>query len=352
MLKTAVSYVVLSIGTLGATSTGQAQVERTPFGQVIKNQLDMIALPPSWQPYIGPGSVIYVRWEPRGPVVRGAPTLGYVFQGKNLDNPPPNLPATAIHPLPTVTNVAVQQLQSAGVDLSVNLGKFNPSLMIGTGSRLKLDQTTFSAQGWGPDAQITRRVLLSPTIHDDLTNGVYDTIVSDGHRMFQGYGQGYVVTSVFTVEKMHVEVTKDTKVVAALQSLKNGDCTTSVPASQISKSGTGDGQGSTPASPTTLAPPAATTNAPAVSTTPSNSAKPGKADSTAAADAKTTFSGVVFSDAQVKICRYSDTAYDINVTPGVPIAFTAMEIRYQGMEPFGVAGGKIKDLRDAMRFPD
>lgn len=55
-----------------------AQVENTPFGQVAKTQLNMIAFTPSWQPYIGPGSVIYVRWQPR----MGQPKLGFVFDGK------------------------------------------------------------------------------------------------------------------------------------------------------------------------------------------------------------------------------------------------------------------------------
>lgn len=350
-MKSRAICILVAMCALSMVGKTEAQIESTPFGKVVKTQLNMIALPPSWQPYIGPGSVIFVRWEPKGPMIRGVPTLGFRFIGKNLDNPPDNLPATTIHPLPTVTSMAVQHLKSTGVDLSVALGKFNPSVLIGSGSRLNLDQTTFSAAGWGTDLQITRRALASPTLHDDLTNGVYDTIVDGDHRMFQGFGQGYIVTSVFTVEKMHVDITSQTQVEASLQALKPGECKNSVPASQIPKPKDNSGADPTTPPPTTKTPnpPVAPNTQPAAGPGVTGSAK---GSGGAAPDAKTTFSGIVFSDAQVKVCRFSNTAYDINVSPGVPIAFTAVEIQYRGMEPFGVAGGKIQDLRDAMKFPD
>jgi hypothetical protein len=58
----------------------------------------------------------------------------YRFTGKHLDNPPKDL---LVAPLDSAaTAFAEQQVTGTGIDLSVVLGKFSPSLRIGKGTKI------------------------------------------------------------------------------------------------------------------------------------------------------------------------------------------------------------------------
>ncbi len=335
-----------------------AQIENTTVGQFFKS-IDMVAMPPSWQPYIGPGSIIYVDWAPHEAL--GVTLPGYSYRGKFLDNPPTNLPANLPKPSnDSVTSGAVQKLQSTNIDLSVVLGKIAPSLRIGHGTRINYPQTTFKVVGWGRDAHATNAALASPTIKANLTDGTYDTSVNENARMFRGYGQGYLVTSVFTVENLRIDVTDQTQVDASVQALRAGDCTKEIPASQLpdpSKPPAGS-KGTTPGSADSTTPSTTggrasgtvqpTTN-PATATPATTKAKD---DADAAPGAKTVLPSIAFSDAKVSVCRYNNNQFDLKVSPGVPIAFTAIEIHYDPLLPKAYVQGKTQELRDAMKFPD
>lgn len=225
-MRTQLCLTVTSLAILSLPSVSQAQLENTDVGRYFKAQ-GMIALPTSWQPYIGPGSAIYVDWQP---VVPGKGWLGYRFRGKSLDNAPTDLPVSPENQ--TATALAKQHLSGTSLDISLSLGKFSPELRIGRGSRIDYPQTTFSVKGWGPDAHKVNAALRAATLSGNFTDGTYDAVVN-GQRLFKGYGQGYLVTSVFTVEDLVVTVTNTTQLEASLKDLATGQCTAEIPASQF-----------------------------------------------------------------------------------------------------------------------
>ena len=169
----------------------RSQQEDTALGKFIATN-GMILVPVSWQPYLGPGSVVYVGWEKR--------KFGrYKYLNKSLDAPNSDLSATL--PDASATSVAVQEIKRSGIDISVALAKLSPEFMFGSGYQINNPQTKFGFKGYDQIGAF-RALTGSPKTIEDLN--FYSAPDANGHKMFKGYGQGYLVRQVFTVEELHI----------------------------------------------------------------------------------------------------------------------------------------------------
>ncbi len=113
----------------------QAQIEDTPLGRFMQSQ-GMVAIPTAWQPYVSPGSFIFVGWDNHIIPQRRMELIGHrtlQLTGKVVNFPEQDVPLATTG---AATAPGEQQLKQGGLDISAVLGKFSPEVQVGKGSRI------------------------------------------------------------------------------------------------------------------------------------------------------------------------------------------------------------------------
>jgi hypothetical protein len=344
-----------------------AQQENSELGKMLaKNGMTLITT--SWQPFIGPGSFIYIDWNKR-PM-----GLGYSYVGKTVNAPKNDLPAPAPLPRQQAVSLASDEIKKGGLDLSFTIGKLNPGVIFGTGYKIHYDQTTFDTVGYDNDGA-SDALAKSPLTVASINKPQYSTLDDGGHRMIVGFGQAYFVDAIFLVKELHISAVKTENLAFALKDVKVGDCLPATPISEFKKVATskqqnvadagagnagagnagagnagagnaGAGAGNAGAGNAG----AGAGNAGAGNAGAGNAAGGAQADKPKAAVAGADSS---IPDVTVRACRSDDVTYDLSITPGIPLGMIVSEIRFdQNNKPFVVGATHMKDFRDGMKHTD
>jgi len=213
-----------------------------------------------------------------------------------------------------------------------------------------IQQTEFGFKGYDAN-QASAAFHQSSLTQQDVTGDLYSTHDRHGQPVFLHYGKGYFVTAVYTVEQLHIIATTNTQVSAALQALTAGNCLPEVPESQFGKNdhGAAQGQGSAnhPANPSSQGSSDDARHVTGVSNpTGSNTTIEPKTVLQASGG------GIDIPNFQIKVCKKSNTEYDLSTTPGIPIGMKVLEVGFSGAQPRLDVTGPIDYFRKAMRYPD
>jgi hypothetical protein len=303
---------------------------------------------------VGPGSFIFVGWDNHYLNIIGTDQIGnrrLRLTGKVVNFPETDLPPVA---LGTASAPGMSELKQGGVDITAVLGKFAPEVQIGVGSRIVYPQTDFSFKGYDAN-HASASLSASPSTVADISGDLYSTLDNKGNRAFLHFGKGYLVTAVYSVEKLHVVNTNSAQVKASLQALKAGDCLPPAPISQFDETdpnatgGTGTvapGKSST----TTGAPASSDTvkKATGATTPPANT--PPSAPQTVLQKAGSALTADL--NIQVSICKTSNTEFDLKASPSVPLGIKVIAVNFDGLNPKLDVTGPIDYFRTAMKHAD
>jgi hypothetical protein len=367
------------------SAQGNKPVELQPLGIFMKTQMGLIAMPPTWQSAVLPGTVIYV--DRREAHVGGCAHLSAlcVIKNKYIIPTEDDMPKDLVNEAGTIDLGKLNSMSNTDVDLSVLVGKIAPSLHIGSQSHIDYAQSHFTSKGWGPKILDSGRIVKnSQKLQDDLTMGVVDGKDKNGKRAWKYFGVGYLVTSVVYATDLDIATESNFNMSASLQSAKDGGCTDEKLVSLLKGDDTEAGtpkEGDTP-KPGDTTPPA-TTPKPRDTTPPASTPKPGdtkpaantpktgdstKPTNTTPAEAKKEIDSGTSTDTgtkteilgsaavpqvSVKICAPKAGTYSLHLKPGVPIGFSAIPIIFDSQTNLPkVEQGGLEALHKALEKPD
>lgn len=337
-----------------AQAQGTKTVETQPLGIFIRTQLGMVAMPPTWQSNVLPGSIIYV--DRRQSKVGGCSTFGVtcILKNKYIIPTPNDVPKDRVNQPGTMDLGALNSMGSSDVGISALVGKFAPSLSIGRQSHIDYPQSHFTSKGWGADIITSTKVLNNSTeLQQDLTLGVVNGVDSHGKFAWKYFGVGYLVTSVVYATELQIAVDQTFSLSASLQALKDGDCQ----ADKLVSLRKGDDSSGDPsnATPNNGNVGASATDTKKLDAKQANQVK-SEVDSGKSTDTGTKTE--VLGDAKepsvtVKLCNARKGIYSLHISPGVPIAFSAVPVVYnvQTNKPI-VQVGDLSILHKALERPD